>query len=204
MIAAVVLVSVLTVFLPDDLRLGAWWVLPAVEAALVLTLVLLDPGRISRESTRLRWLSLTLVLVLALSAVWSTYRLIHELTHGGGITNSPSQLLRSGGSVWASTVIAFALIYFEADSGGSAARALRKSAHPDLAFPQQLNPRIASAEWRPRFGDYLYLALTNATAFSPTDVMPLARWAKAAMAAQSLVSLVILALVVARAVNVFT
>ncbi len=75
---------------------------------------------------------------------------------------------------------------------------------PDLAFPQQLNPRIAPLEWRPRFVDYLYLGLTNSTAFSPTDVMPLAPWAKIAMGTQSLISLAVLGLVVARAVNVLT
>ena len=75
---------------------------------------------------------------------------------------------------------------------------------PDLAFPQQLNPGLGWEDWQPRFIDYLYLAFTNATAFSPTDVMPLVPWAKITMAVQSLVSLGILGLVIARAVNVFT
>ncbi|MFF4422409.1 hypothetical protein ACFY04_16775 [Streptomyces sp. NPDC001549] len=73
---------------------------------------------------------------------------------------------------------------------------------PALAFPQQLSHDVNAADWRPRFLDYLYLVLTNATAFSPTDVMPLASWSKIAMGVQSLVSLLILGLVVARAVNV--
>jgi uncharacterized membrane protein len=94
------------------------------------------------------------------------------------------------------------MLYFELDCGGAAARAHHMPATPALAFPQQLNPEVASADWRPRFVDYLYLALTNATAFSPTDVMPLAPWAKITMGVQSLVSLLILGLVVARAVNV--
>ena len=76
--------------------------------------------------------------------------------------------------------------------------------HPDLAFPQQLNPRIGPSNWRPRFVDYLYLSFTNATAFSPTDVMPLVPWAKIAMAVQAVISLAILGLVIARAVNVFS
>jgi hypothetical protein len=100
--------------------------------------------------------------------------------------------------------IAFALLYWELDGGGAATRARHPPTHADLAFPQQLNPRIAPPDWRPRFIDYLYLGFTNATAFSPTDVMPLAPWAKIAMAIQSLVSLGILGLVIARAVNVFT
>ena len=99
-------------------------------------------------------------------------------------------------------MLAFALLYFELDSGGPAARSHAMPRTPQLAFPQQLNPNVSAVSWRPRFIDYLYLALTNSTAFSPTDVMPLVPWAKIAMAVQSLVSLVILGLVVARAVNV--
>jgi hypothetical protein len=75
-------------------------------------------------------------------------------------------------------------------------------ATPQLAFPQQLNPNLNASRWRPRLIDYLYLGLTNSTAFSPTDVMPLAPWAKIVMGVQSVVSLVILGLVIARAVNV--
>jgi hypothetical protein len=75
-------------------------------------------------------------------------------------------------------------------------------AHPDFAFPQQLSPEIAPQQWRPRFVDYLYLGFTSATAFSPTDAMPLRAWNKIAMMAQSAISLVLLGLVIARAVNV--
>ena len=100
--------------------------------------------------------------------------------------------------------IAFALLYWELDGGGAAARAHHLPTHVDLAFPQLLNPQIAPSGWQPRFIDYLYLGFTNATAFSPTDVMPLVPWAKIAMAIQALVSLGILGLVIARAVNVFT
>ncbi|WP_411074973.1 hypothetical protein [Streptomyces sp. cmx-4-7] len=109
--------------------------------------------------------------------------------------------------MWACTVLAFPLLSFELDGGGAAARAHRiprtpALAFPQQAFPQQLDPEVASAGRRPRYIDYLYLALTNAIAFSPTDVMPLAPWAKAAVGVQSLVSLLVLGLVVARAVNV--
>ena len=96
------------------------------------------------------------------------------------------------------------LLYWELDGGGAAARAHHLPTHNDFAFPQHQNPRIASPDWRPRFIDYLYLGFTNATAFSPTDAMPLAAWAKIAMAVQALVSIGILGLVIARAVNVFT
>jgi hypothetical protein len=149
-------------------------------------------------------LSIVLVSVLVLGALWATVVLIDDLIHGSAETNSASDLLEAGSIVWVSNNIAFALLYWELDGGGAAARAHRIPTHADFAFPQQLNPRIASPGWRPRFIDYLYLGFTNATAFSPTDVMPLVPWAKIAMAVQSLVSLGILGLVVARAVNVFT
>jgi hypothetical protein len=135
----------------------------------------------------------------------ATGYLIDDLIHGGKETNSASALLSAGAIVWVLNNIAFALLYWELDGGGSAARThaspLRRI---DLAFPQDLNPRIAQQNWLPRFIDYLYLGFTNATAFSPTDVMPLAPWAKIAMAVQATISLAILGLVVARAVNVFT
>jgi uncharacterized membrane protein len=100
--------------------------------------------------------------------------------------------------------LAFALLFWELDGGGAAARAHRTRDRLDLAFPQQINPHVAAPDWQPRFIDYLYLGFTNATAFSPTDVMPLAPWAKITMAIQSVISLAILGLVIARAVNVFT
>jgi len=202
MAAAVLAAMLLTLLLPDTLRLAPRWLLPLVEGALLVTLIVADPGRISRRSGMLRAVSIALVSVLALSAVWSTVQLIDDLINGGAETNSASALLRAGGSVWASTVLAFSLLYFELDSGGAAARDHQMPATPELAFPQQLNPDLRATHWRPRYIDYLYLAVTNSTAFSPTDVMPLVPWAKITMAIQSLVSLAILGLVIARAVNV--
>jgi hypothetical protein len=203
MAGAVIAAMVLTVLLPDTVRAGPSWVLPLVEGVLLGALIAGDPGRIDRRSRLLRSLSIGLVAVLVLGALWSTAQLVDELIHGGPETDSASELLELGFVVWLSTIIAFALLYWELDSGGAAARAHGQSDHPQLAFPQQLSPAIAPADWRPRFIDYLYLSFTNATALSPTDVMPLAAWAKVAMAAQSLISLAILGLVIARAVNVF-
>jgi uncharacterized membrane protein len=202
MAAAVVATMVLTVLLPDDLRLAPQWLLPTLEGLLLVALIAGDPGRISRRSTALRALSVALISVLALSAIWSTVQLIDDLVHGGPETSSASALLQAGGNVWACTVLAFSLLYFELDCGGAAARVERMPSSPDLAFPQQLNPEVSEPGWRPRYVDYFYLGVTNSMAFSPTDVMPLAPWAKLAMAVQSVVSLLILGLVVARAVNV--
>jgi hypothetical protein len=204
MAGAVVAAMVLTILLPDAVRPGPRWLLPLVEAILLVAVIVGDPGRISRRSRVLRAISIALVCVLGLGTLWATGQLIDDLIHGGPETNSASDLLEAGSVVWLSNNIAFALLYWELDGGGAAARAHHTADHLDLAFPQQLNPRIASPNWEPRFIDYLYLGFTNATAFSPTDVMPLVPWAKITMAVQAVISIAILGLVIARAVNVFT
>ena len=204
MAGAVLAAMALTILLPDDLRPGPRWLIPLMEGLLLVAVVAGDPGRINRRSRELRALSIVLVSVLVLSSIWATVLLIDDLINGGAETNSASDLLQAGSTVWVSNNIAFALLYWELDGGGAATRAHNRAGHADFAFPQQLNPRIARPSWRPRFIDYLYLGFTNATAFSPTDVMPLVPWAKIAMTVQSLISLAILGLVVARAVNIFT
>lgn len=204
MAGAVLAAMVLTYLLPDDIRLGPNWFLPLLEGLLLVAVIAGDPVAISRRSRALRALSIGLVAVLVLGALWATVLLISHLIQGGPETNSASDLLEAGSIVWVSNNIAFALLYWELDGGGAAARAHHLPDHLDLAFPQQLNPGIAPPNWRPRFIDYLYLGFTNATAFSPTDVMPLVPWAKITMVVQSVISLAILGLVVARAVNVFT
>ena len=204
MAGAVVAAMVLTILLPDSVRAGPAWLLPVVEGVLLIALIAGDPGRIDRRSRALRALSVVLVAVLAFGALWSTVVLIDDLIHGGAVTNSATDLLEAGAIVWVSNNIAFALLYWELDGGGAAARAHRPPAAADFAFPQQLNPHLGRETWRPRFVDYLYLGFTNATAFSPTDVMPLEPRAKVAMTVQSVISLAILGLVIARAVNVFT
>jgi hypothetical protein len=204
MAAAVVVASVLTLARPADLRVAPSWVLPGLEAILLTVLVARDPGRIDRRSRALRAVSIGAVGLLVLDALLATGHLVVILVHGGSLTDSADTLLTAGVVVWVSNIIAFALLYWELDSGGSAARAHGLPSTPDLAFPQQLNPELAPPDWRPQFHDYLYLGLTSATAFSPTDAMPLAGWAKLAMSVESLISLTVLGLVVARAINVLT
>ena len=204
MAGAVLAAMALTILLPAEWRLGPPWLVPAVEGALLLALIVGDPGVISKRSSVLRGVSITLVAVLIGQSLVSTARLIEDLVTGGAHTNSAGALLGAGSIVWLSNNIAFALLYWELDDGGAAARAYGLPDHPDLAFPQQINPSLAPPDWRPRFIDYLYLGFTNATAFSPTDAMPLVPWAKIAMAVQATISLALLGLVVARAVNVFT
>jgi len=204
MVAAVASAIVLTYLLPEQLRPGPNWLLPTVEGILLVALIVADPVAISRRSRLLRTSSIVLVSLLVLSSLWATAELIDDLIHGGPETNSASALLEAGSIVWVSNNIAFALLYWDLDGGGAAARALDPARRIDFAFPQEINRELASPGWRPRFVDYLYLGFTNATALSPTDAMPLAPWAKLAMMLQAVISLGILALVISRAVNVFS
>lgn len=197
-------IIVLISLLPERLSPLPTWVFPGVLTILLIALVATDPGKITKTERALRRLSIALVVVLATSALSATVLLIRDLIEGSPITANGTTLLATGMSVWAINIVAFALLYWEFDCGGPAVRAHGMPPSPDLAFPQQLNPEVAPPAWRPQFVDYLYVGITDAVAFSPTDAMPLAPWAKVAMAIEGVTSLVILGLVVARAVNVFT
>jgi uncharacterized membrane protein len=201
--AVTLLVAIaLLLLLPARFSIVPRWLGPLILALLLVVLVIADPGRIDRRSPAVRRISLALVAVLVAGAGMVTVRLVVDLIRGGPETSSPGTLLRIGFLVWLYTIISFAFLYWELDGGGPEARVVAPPEFPDLAFPQQLNPRVSRPGWRPEFFDYLYLGFTNATAFSPTDVMPLERWAKLAMAVQAAVSLLVLGLVVARAVNI--
>jgi hypothetical protein len=192
----------LRIWLPTEGAIRVPWLLPAVEAVLLVVLLTSDPSG-TAERRRLRHVALVLVGVLVAAALWATVLLVDELISGTGVSSSPSELLASGGVVWLGNNLAFALLYWLMDGGGPLARA-RRAAPVDFAFTQQLSPEIAPPGWRPVFLDYLHLGFTNATAFSPTDVMPLTHRAKYAMLVQSTVALALFGLVVARAVNAFT
>jgi uncharacterized membrane protein len=193
----------LQMFVPDRLVLvRPVWVFPVVQAAIGLVLVIANPRRINRSSRALRMLSLMLAGLISLANGWSVVRLCQEITNGS-LDKSANQLLITGGVVWLTNVIAFALWYWEFDRGGPVSRALNIKRYPDFQFPQMISPpEMVPPDWEPAFTDYLYLAFTNASAFSPTDVMPLSRWAKLAMTVQAVVSIVTVALVVSRAVNI--
>jgi hypothetical protein len=195
----------LQVFVPDKLTLiRPSWIFPAAQGALLIVLVSVNSQRIDRESRIMRSLSLVLAGMLSLANGWSVVRLAVGITQGT-TGQKAGQLLITGAVIWLMNVIAFGLWYWEFDRGGPVARALNlKDRYPDFQYPQMtLPPEMVPPDWEPGFLDYLYLAFTNATAFSPTDVMPLSRWAKVAMTVQSIISLVTVALVVSRAVNIF-
>ena len=201
-LVALLVAMALPFLMPADYSPGARWLLPVVEGALLVAALSVDPGGVDRRSGHIRRLRIAVVVIIAFGAAWATSWLAVDLVQGENITDSAGELLAAGSLVWIDLVIAFAFVYWELDGGGPGRRARRTPRYPDLAFPQHLNPDVAPPGWRPVFVDYLYLGFTNAIAFSPTDVMPLAHWAKLTMAVESGASLVILGLVIARAVNI--
>lgn len=189
------------VWLPDESAVRVPWLAPVVEVALLSVLVV-GPANVPVSRRWVRRVCLALVVVLVVAALWATALLIRDLVDGTAVTKAPGALLASGAVVWVGNNVAFALLYWLMDGGGPVRRRGRHGA-ADFAFTQQLSPELDQG-WRPVFLDYLHLGFTNATAFSPTDVLPLSLRAKYSMLVQSTVALGLLGLVVARAVNAFT
>jgi uncharacterized membrane protein len=198
------LTIVFDIVIPHRETVGTVWLMPVVGGALLIVLLAADPASITRRARWLRRVSIVLLGILAASAIYLTVVLAVELIAGDSAASFADELLASGALIWLGNNVVFALLYWQFDSGGALARFQNAGRNPDFAFPQHQNPELAPPGWRPKFGDYLYLGLTTATAFSPTDVMPLASWAKNMMAVQSLISLVVFALVIATAVNVLS
>jgi hypothetical protein len=198
------LMIVLRIYEPDRPTLGTRWLVPGIMGGLLVALVLADPARIEGRAKWLRRLSGVLILALAVIALTATAILVADLIKGSHVTESASTLLASGALIWLGNVLVFSLLYWHFDSGGPLARYRGDRRYRDFAFTQHMSPELAPPGWRPQFVDYLILGLTTSTAFSPTDVMPIAVWAKLTMALQSLISLTVVGLVIARAVNVFS
>ena len=200
---AIVVAIVLQVVLPDRViqGLGPRWLLPALEGALGIALVIAVPGRITKESVRLRSMSLALIAFISLANVIALGELVNALLNH---TKAEGQsLVYASVPIWLTNVIVFGLWYWELDRGGPAVRLRADHRQPDFLFPQMATPKSAPG-WTPKFLDYLYTSFTNATAFSPTDTMPITSAAKLLMMIQSLASLLLVALVVSRAVNILS
>jgi hypothetical protein len=193
----------LRIWLPDEHATTVPWLLPAVEVILLGVLVFSDPVRTDRRALQLRRTAIVVIILLIGAAILSTGVLIAHLVNGDPQTDSGGKLLAAGSLVWVGNILAFSLFYWVFDSGGPTARAHRRRLHPDFVFPQTDTPELAPEGWHPVYIDYLYLGFCTSTAFSPTDVLPLSHWAKLAMAVQSAMSLAVIGLVIARAVNVF-
>jgi len=199
--AAVTLAIALQLVLPKHLAIRPTWLLPSLEGLLLVGLIVANPRRINRTSTTLRAASVSLIALISLANAWSSAELIKGLVNGTEGDHA-SLLLSRGASVYITNILVFALWYWEWDRGGPVARARGLRPFPDFLFPQMAQPELAPPDWTPTFLDYLYVSFTNAAAFSPTDTMPLSRWAKMLMLLQSAVALLTVAFVVARAVNI--
>ena len=203
MALAVLAAGGLRAALPSQLRNGdARWVFIAILAVLLAVLIIGDPGRIDRDSTWLRVLTGTLIGLISAVNAGAAIRLVAGIIDAVKFSTNANVLLASGGAIWLSNVITFGLWYWDLDRGGAAARA-RGSGHPPaFVFPEMTNAEYVAPGWYPTFLDYFHLSFTTATAFSPTDVSAIKRWAKLMMMAEEAVSLVVAILVVARAVNI--
>ena len=199
---AIVLALLIYIRLPDRLTPGPQYLVPVLEVALLIPLVIAHPTRIRPGSKDLRWLSLILIALVLAANAGSLILLVRYLLHGGKANGR--QLIRAGIGIWVTQVLVFGLWYWELDRGGPLARARTDHDPPDFLFPQMENASLRVGPWWPQFWDYLYLSLTNSTAFSPTDTLSLTVRAKMIMGAQSLVSLATIAIVASRAVNILS
>ena len=196
----VAVVIVLQLLLPKSLSLKVQPEICGLEAILMLTLLAISPGRIATHRKSTWWLGIGLTAVMTSSNIASAIHLLQKLIDGS--IRSPASLLAFGGSIWLTNMVVFSLWYWQFDRGGPGARAEAIDPYPDFLFPQMTDPGYSPADWTPTYFDYLFTSYTNASAFSPTDVMPLTRWAKMLMMMQSATSLITVGLVIARAVNI--
>jgi uncharacterized membrane protein len=190
----------LQIGLTKRLTISPAWLLPALEGVLLIGLSMATPRQLEHEHKARRRTAIALTAVVSAANIFSLVELSSHLLHHN--VSKGHELIVSGMLIWLTNFLIFALWYWEIDRGGPGRRAAGHDGPPDFLFPQMSDDRIEPRFWRPQFFDYLYVSLTNATAFSPTDTMPLTVMAKAVMGVQSIVSLVTLGLVISRAVNI--
>jgi uncharacterized membrane protein len=196
---AIVMALLLYLLLPPKLTIGPSWPLPAAEGAVLAMLVLAT--RAGRAARLRREIAIGLVLVAALANLTSLGLLTHYLLAGGHARGT--DLVGGGALIWSTNLLLFAVLYWELDRGGPFRPAAdRAPVAPDFLFPQMTDERYAPPSWKPGFPDYLYVSLTNQTAFSPTDTMPLTVRSKALMGIQGIAGFVTAGVIVARAVNI--
>lgn len=213
--ASIALIAAIALYatLPPRLTIGPVWVAPVIVLVVLIPLSVLVPHR-HKETRRTRFWSILLIAIVNFFNLTSVLLLVGGLFKPEkAALHSAALLLRTGAQIWATNILVFALWFWELDGDGPDARAHASTAtefeNADFLFPQ-MQMSLASGGsstqcvdplWKPQFIDYLYLAFTNSTAFSPTDVMPLSRWAKALMTVEALVSLITVVIVIARSIN---
>jgi uncharacterized membrane protein len=203
-LVALVLVILPQVLVPARMRLGPPSIVPIVEGAVVVVLlaVAAKPGPVPRAA---RPLVLSLFGVLILANTLAAVRLVTLVLRGRLDTGGPltvSRLLVAAVIVISTNIVTFGLVYWQVDGGGPAGRLIHAAPYPDFQFPQTATEGLSPPDWQPRFPDHLYLSYTNVVAFSPTDTLPLTGRAKGLMALQSIISLAVLVVVLARVINI--
>ncbi len=197
-IVGILALGILYLFLSQDLTLGPSWLPLAVEVVLILPFVYAMMRHRHLPHKLIQMLGYILSGVATLALVSSIALLVYTLPH-----RDPHQsvnLLRDAALLWVSNIIIFGLWFWEIDGGGPLKRHLSGQQAADFLFPQQATGNVG--HWAPHFIDYIFVAFTNATAFSPTDTPPLSRQAKTLMMIEAIISFLIVALLAARAVNI--
>ncbi len=200
MAAAVLVAIILQSTAPENGRLVPWWIVPAIELLLLAVAMIRDPGRIDRRGPGSQRATIALAAAMTVATVVGIAVLIVDILDTNLIVTANS-ILGRGAALWVTNVIAFSFWYWIFDRGGPGERAAGSAIAPSFAFPENATPELAPDGWQPRYHDYLYLSFTNATAFSPTDTLPIQAWAKMAMLAESVLSLITAIMVIARAIN---
>lgn len=202
MAVAVLAVGGLHAALPDDFRTIPSWVLQGFLVVFLAVLVLGDPGRIDRDKPWLHATTAAMIGLITAANALAVGHLVQGILNGAQFA-SAAQLLQIGVVVWLVNVIAFALWFWDLDGGGAAARASgRQRVTRAFVFPESNLPEHADDGWFPHFVDYLALSFNTATAFSPTDVSAVKPWSKLLVMAESMTSLAVALLVLARAINI--
>ena len=196
-----VLVAIgIQLLLPKRLTVGPPLLVPGFEAALLIGMFIVTPNQIEDEHPRRRRIALGLTAFVSVANIYSLGELTHYLLSHN--VSEGRALIGAGVLIWLTNFLIFALWYWEIDRGGPGRRSAGNDGPPDFLYPQMADDRIEPLSWRPKFLDYLYVSLTNAMAFSPTDTMPLTSMAKSVMGVQSIVSLITIGLIVSRAINI--
>ena len=200
--AAIVVIAGQT-WVAVSLSLSPVWLFPIISALLLVVSVAVYLPPRTEPSPLMRALAVSLVGMLVIANAVSLVQLVSDI-FGGGSGLDPIGLLLVGIVLWVVNIAIFALVYWELDGDGPEVRADGYRDFPDLVFPQQQSDQqgLAPANWKPTFPDYVYVSLTAATAFSPTDAMPYSKRVKLVMGAESTMSLAIVAMIVARAINI--
>jgi hypothetical protein len=197
---AVLVIVGLQLSLLEKLTLGPTWLAPLLELALLVPLSIVAPRRHPEQARVWRYVAIGLIGLINISNFVSLGLLVHFLITGG--KTSGGELLFDAVKIWVTNVILFALWYWELDRGGPHRRGHDGEKHPDFAFAQMTSSNLGPANWQPVFLDYLFVSFTNGSAFSPTDTLPLTGRAKLLMMLQALTSLLTVALIAGRAVNI--